>query len=78
MIASALAAWTLALASFISLPAHADIYKYVDENGVVHLSDRRLTPQYKLLLSTAKRLGRYNPAAYSINRRKFTDYTKYR
>lgn len=53
------------------LPVHADIYKYVDENGLVHLSDRRLTPQYKVILRTAKRLST-SVAAYRRNRRKWS------
>lgn len=32
--------------------AWADIYKYVDEQGHVHLSDRRLGPGYRLMVKT--------------------------
>ena len=73
---SPLAAIAVAMGLWL-LPApdrelRADIYKYVDENGVVHLADRRLSPKYKLLHKTSKRLTGANTAAYKLNRRKYT------
>lgn len=64
----------LLLGSIVFAPsqARADIYKYVDKDGVVHLSDRRLTPRYKLLLRTSKRLSVTSATARDRYRRKFT------
>lgn len=42
---------TLMLLSLGLLDAWADIYKYVDEHGHVHLSDRRLGPGYRLMVT---------------------------
>ena len=69
-----LLAWVTLLAGGILVPAtaSADIYKWVDSNGMVHLSDRRLNSNYKLLVKTSKRSPRVNLAAHSVNRKKFT------
>lgn len=53
--------------------AVADIYKWIDENGMVHLSDRKLNSNYKLLVRTSKsQQPRINLAGYKRNRTKFT------
>ncbi len=52
--------------------AQADIYKYIDPQGVVHLADRRLGPGYKLIMRTAKRSSAKGGGALSAQRRKFT------
>ncbi|MBS37164.1 MAG: lytic transglycosylase [Thiotrichales bacterium] len=53
--------------------AVADIYKWIDENGMVHLSDRKLNSNYKLLVRTSKsQKPRINLAGYKRNRTKFT------
>ena len=52
--------------------ARADIYKFVDENGVVHLADRRFHAGYKLLHKTKSRRSGANTAAYAHNRKKYT------
>ena len=45
------AAATLALALATALPcAQADVWKFVDRNGVVHLSDRPMGPGSQLLV----------------------------
>ena len=48
-------AWALVLA-VIAPPAAADIWKFVDRNGGVHLSDRPMGPGSKLLVRGKKRL----------------------
>ncbi|MEO5346759.1 MAG: lytic transglycosylase domain-containing protein [Magnetococcus sp. YQC-9] len=35
-------------------PAHADIYTFTDSNGVIHLTDRPLGPEYRLLIASPK------------------------
>lgn len=53
--------------------AVADIYKWIDANGMVHLSDRKLNSNYKLLVRTSKsQQPRINLAGYKRNRTKFT------
>ena len=52
--------------------ARADIYKYVDQNGVVHLADRRLHTGYRLLHKTKGLRSGANTRAYSHNRKKYT------
>ena len=52
--------------------AQADIYKYVDKHGVVHLADRRLHAGYQLLHKTKGLRAGANTAAYLHNRRKYT------
>ncbi len=37
-----------------SAPIPADIYKFVDENGVIRLTDRPMGPGYKLVVRTRK------------------------
>jgi len=51
------AAAIVALALATALPcAHADVWKFVDRNGVVHLSDRPMGPGSELLVRGKKRL----------------------
>lgn len=56
--------------------AHADIYKYVDGDGVTHFSDRPLGPGYKLYMRGGTHPLSYKRppdlAAYARNRRRFT------
>jgi soluble lytic murein transglycosylase-like protein len=52
--------------------AHGDIYKFVDGNGHVYFSDRRLNSQYKLIQRTSKRAASYNGGAYRKNRQLHT------
>jgi len=52
--------------------AVADIYKFIDKNGLVHLSDRRIDSNYKLLVRTKSRSARINLGAFPANRKKFT------
>ncbi|MEM7249864.1 MAG: lytic transglycosylase domain-containing protein [Pseudomonadota bacterium] len=53
----------------IAPDAAADVYKFVDKNGVVHLTDRPLGPGYKLILRTKRRSP---PSNYSKNRKRYT------
>ena len=50
----------------------ADIYKYIDKEGLVHLSDRRMNANYKLLVRSKARPGRVNVGTFPANRKKFT------
>ena len=52
--------------------ARADIYKFVDENGVVHLADRRFHAGYQLLHKSKNRRYGSNTSAYAHNRKKYT------
>ena len=52
--------------------ARADIYKFVDSNGLVHLADRPLHAGYKILHKTKSRRTGANTSAYTHNRKKFT------
>lgn len=38
----------------LTLPARADIYKWVDATGQVHLADRKLGPGYRLIMRTPR------------------------
>jgi len=51
--------------------AHADIYKYVDENGVVHLADRKLHSGYRVILRTGKPAASDALERFRQNRRRF-------
>jgi len=44
----------LAAAAGLPLAAHADIYRYIDEEGKVHFTNIPNDPRYKLYLSTQK------------------------
>lgn len=50
----------------------ADIFKYVDKHGVVHLADRRLHAGYKVLHKSKNRRAGANTSASSHNRKKYT------
>ena len=50
----------------------ADIYKYVDKHGVVHLADRRLHAGYQILHKSKGLRTGANTTAYLHNRRKYT------
>lgn len=55
----------LLLLSLALLPnANADIYKYVDRYGAVHLSDRKLGPGYKRIVKSAHSSSRGSRASY--------------
>jgi soluble lytic murein transglycosylase-like protein len=68
-----------ALGLFLSLllvgEAWADIYRYVDRNGLVHLSDRPGGPGWKLYWKSGKkakaRRGSSSYNAFKLNRRKY-------
>ncbi|MBF0627342.1 MAG: lytic transglycosylase domain-containing protein [Magnetococcales bacterium] len=51
--------WTTLLITWLaacglSQPAWADIYTFTDSSGVIHLTDRPMGPQYRLLISSPK------------------------
>lgn len=60
------------LALLPGIAAQADIYKFVDQNGLVHLSDQRLHSGYQLLHKAKNRRTGANLAASSLNRKKYT------
>ena len=60
------------LAPTTGFDAQADIFKYVDEHGVVHLADRRLHTGYELLHKSKSRRTGANTSASSHNRKKYT------
>jgi soluble lytic murein transglycosylase-like protein len=49
---------TLVLALMFCLPARADIYRYVDKDGVVHFSNAPTTPGYRVYVREVPRLRR--------------------
>ncbi|MBZ0172075.1 MAG: transglycosylase SLT domain-containing protein [Phycisphaerales bacterium] len=65
----------LAAAIVPAQPAHADIFKYVDKNGHVYLTDRPNHPGYKLLVKTWKgwteSRGRIDFRRVELNRKRF-------
>lgn len=65
----------LSVALLASPPGLADIYRYVDRNGVVHLSDRPGGSGWKLYWRDGKRVtskrGR-TPNRYALNQRKYS------
>ena len=75
---SVAAALALALAAGAS-PAWADVWKFVDRNGVVHLSDRPMGPGSELLVRGKRRVDGSSVAARSAperledNQKRFTD-----
>ena len=71
---------TLGLALAAALPcAQADVWKFVDRNGVVHLSDRPMGPGSELLVRGKKRIkgrgvaARSAPGDLKDNQRRFTN-----
>ncbi len=56
--------------------AQADIYKYVDSSGRVHISDRALTPKYTLILKTRKAWTEPKFSPKRQNRKKFASLIK--
>ncbi len=44
----------MVLGLVVATTAHGDIYKFIDQDGGVHISDRALTPKYRLILKTRK------------------------
>ena len=60
------------LAPTTGFDAQADIFKYVDEHGVVHLADRCLHTGYELLHKSKSRRTGANTSACSHNRKKYT------
>ena len=63
---------TLAIGAVLPRSSAADIYKYIDSEGLVHLSDRRINSNYKLLVRSAAKSPRINLGAFPANRSKFT------
>ncbi|MBF0212899.1 MAG: lytic transglycosylase domain-containing protein [Magnetococcales bacterium] len=57
--------WLLLLCCWGVPEARADIFTFTDSNGVIHLTDRPLGPEYRLLISTAKEKKTRNPNAKS-------------
>lgn len=49
------------------IAAEADVYKFVDKYGVIHLTDTPKGPGYKLILRTKKK-ARYSPRSGNRNR----------
>ena len=78
LLGAALAA-CLAAGLTVPGPARADIYKFVDANGNIHLSDRPLGPGYVLIMRGDKRVkgasvrGRQMPVYTPENEQRFTD-----
>jgi len=62
----------LVLLGVLALAAHADIYKYVDKHGIVHLSDRPLGPGYRAIVRTWKGWVPKTSVMNEQNRRRFT------
>ncbi len=65
----------LSAALLAAPPVIADIYRYVDRNGVVHLSDRSGGPGWKLYWRGGKRVTPRNANTYStyaLNERKYS------
>lgn len=52
----------------------ADVYKFVDKNGVVYYTDEPKNPRYKLIIRTRKKKPSIN--VMSANRKKFAAYIK--
>ncbi len=69
---------SIALAGLLlAAPVAADVYKFVDENGVIHLADRKLGPGYKLIMRGGTRpltspARSPSMARYQQNRRTYT------
>jgi soluble lytic murein transglycosylase-like protein len=42
--------WLAACLALLAVPALADVYYYVDERGVYHFADRKVTTRYRLYL----------------------------
>ncbi len=65
------------IGALFSAPGSADVYKFVDKNGVVHLADRRLGPGYKLIMRggtapLATTARSQSMTRYRLNRRTYT------
>ncbi len=68
----------LVVSVFTSFSAKADVYKYVDKNGHVYLTDRPNHKGYKLLVRTWKgwKEKRYNGAGLTKRRKEYADMIK--
>lgn len=71
-------AWLLVGSALLAAPASADVYKFVDADGVIHLADRKLGPGFKLIMRGGTN-GPLSPVArspsmtrYQQNRRTHT------
>lgn len=62
----------LAIAVAAAPAVRADIYKLVDENGVVHLSDRARGKGWRLIVRNGKRVDPARYQDFERNRRRFT------
>ena len=72
-----LAALVLLMGTVAAVGVQADIYKFVDADGVVHLADRKINGNYRLLYKTKNVAqkqfkGRINTRAYNANRVLYT------
>ena len=57
---------------FFVQPAAADIYKYVDPQGGVHLADRPLGPGYVLIFRGGRKVRPHSPSrGYALNRKRY-------
>lgn len=56
----------------VSHPASADVYKFVDKHGVIHLTDTPAGPGYKLILRTKRPPGRARVAKSAANRKRYS------
>ena len=69
----------LTCAVLLAPAGHADVYKWVDEEGVIHLADRPLGPGYTLYmrggtspLKSSVKARKPSSKAYAENRRRFS------
>ena len=69
---------SLIVSVFISVPVMADVYKYVDKNGHVYLTDRPEHKGYKMIVRTWKgwKEKRYNGAGLAKRQKEYADIIK--
>jgi len=67
---------------FPAVPAHADIYRYTDENGVMHITNLPTSPEYKLwikerrvIIKAGIDMTKYGPLIQKASDRYKVDYS---
>jgi soluble lytic murein transglycosylase len=67
--------WAMGSVLCLSQPVSADIYRYVDSNGVVHFTNAPTTPGYEVYMREGSSVP-VRPASYAVRRTAYRAYNK--